>query len=212
MIRLSIDTTAAQCAVGLSRRGGDPVVIAEEIGRGHAEKLAPMAQAVLAQAGIAAEALDEIRVAVGPGGFAGARVGIAFARGLALASGAPARGVNTLDAFAVQAGDQTRLACLHGAKRGEILWRGWRAGEALGPMARLTVEDAADAVRAALGEGEIALAGSGAALIEGAGFADTGVRTIDVARLADMPEALLGPASPVYARPPDAKLPGGVSV
>jgi tRNA threonylcarbamoyl adenosine modification protein YeaZ len=45
-------------------------------------------------------AIDRIAVTTGPGSFTGLRVGIAAARGIALASGKPAIGLTTLAAFA----------------------------------------------------------------------------------------------------------------
>src|SRR5262249_12447118 len=50
-------------------------------------------------AGIAFSDLRRIAVVVGPGSFTGVRVGVAFARGLALAMDIPAAGVSSLEAL-----------------------------------------------------------------------------------------------------------------
>jgi tRNA threonylcarbamoyl adenosine modification protein YeaZ len=68
--------------------------------RGHAEALMPLIARVLDHAGLDFAALDRIAVTIGPGSFTGLRVGIAAARGIALASGKRAVGLSTLAAFA----------------------------------------------------------------------------------------------------------------
>jgi tRNA threonylcarbamoyladenosine biosynthesis protein TsaB len=59
-----------------------------------------MVQELAGEAGIALTALDLIGVTRGPGSFTGLRTGIAAARGFAIASGAPAVGVSSLQAVA----------------------------------------------------------------------------------------------------------------
>ena len=68
--------------------------------RGHAEALMPLIARVMERAGLDFAALDRIAVTTGPGSFTGLRVGIAAARGIALAAGKPAVGLTTLAAFA----------------------------------------------------------------------------------------------------------------
>ena len=68
--------------------------------RGHAEALMPLIARVMERAGLDFAALDRIAVTTGPGSFTGLRVGIAAARGIALAAGKPAIGLTTLAAFA----------------------------------------------------------------------------------------------------------------
>ena len=68
--------------------------------RGHAEALMPLIARVIDRAGLEFAALDRIAVTIGPGSFTGLRVGIAAARGIALAAGKPAVGLSTLAAYA----------------------------------------------------------------------------------------------------------------
>jgi len=97
---LAFDTALGACSAAV---WADGLVLArafEPRSRGHAEALLPMIEAVLAEAGLRLDALDRLAVTVGPGSFAGTRVGLAAARGLALATGLPLVGVTTLEAVA----------------------------------------------------------------------------------------------------------------
>src|ERR1700744_2624959 len=103
MIVLGLDTCLNACSVAVL--DGERVVASarEGMARGHQERLAPMARDVMAKAGIGFPALDRIAATVGPGSFTGLRVGVAFAKGLALALDRPTAGVGTLEALAQQA-------------------------------------------------------------------------------------------------------------
>lgn len=68
--------------------------------RGHAAQLAPMAEAVLAEAGVAARDLDAVAATIGPGSFTGLRAALALAHGIAAAIGRPVIGVTVPEAFA----------------------------------------------------------------------------------------------------------------
>src|ERR1700720_4810464 len=68
--------------------------------RGHAEALMPLIAAVMSAANVEFAEIDRIAVTVGPGSFTGLRVGVAAARGIALAAGKPAVGLTTLAALA----------------------------------------------------------------------------------------------------------------
>lgn len=90
--------------------------------RGQAERLLPMCQEVCAEAGLTFDDLDAIAVTRGPGTFTGVRIGLAAAKGLALALDIPLIGVTTLEVVARNAaGDvcESRIAIAHDARRSE---------------------------------------------------------------------------------------------
>lgn len=97
MIVLAFDTSAGHCAAAL-RNGAATITRVEEMTRGQAERLMPLLEEVLAEAGIAWRDLDALGVCTGPGNFTGIRISVAAARGLALSLGIPAVGVSALEA------------------------------------------------------------------------------------------------------------------
>lgn len=215
---LALDTTNAWCIAALRRPGHDDLVRAERIGRGHAERLAPMVAELLADAGLLPPDLSKIGVATGPGSFAGTRVGCAFARGLALATGAEAAGVSNLAVIARMADPvlQARIAVVHDAKRGELVVQLFDRGQAAGGPERLSTQAATDWLRSRAGTG-VRQVGSGApilrAALERTDWPDDVFSEgpdLDPRVLLDLADASTAPPSPFYARPPDAKLPGGV--
>ncbi len=97
---LAFDTSAAHCAAALLRGSEIVVTRAEAMSRGQAERLMPLLEEVLAEAGLGWKTLDAIGVGVGPGNFTGIRISVSAARGLALGLGVPAVGVSGFDALA----------------------------------------------------------------------------------------------------------------
>ncbi|HVY47083.1 MAG TPA: tRNA (adenosine(37)-N6)-threonylcarbamoyltransferase complex dimerization subunit type 1 TsaB, partial [Minicystis sp.] len=69
----------------------------------HAERVFEAIDAALAAAGLDRSALDAIACDVGPGSFTGVRVGLASAKGIAMALGLPLVGVGSLEAIADEA-------------------------------------------------------------------------------------------------------------
>ena len=102
---LALDSATAACSVAAWIDGKVMAVERANLPRGQAEALLPMVERVRAAVGIPFEAFDRCAVTVGPGHFTGLRVGLAAARGLALAAGRPLIGITTLAAIAAAVPD-----------------------------------------------------------------------------------------------------------
>lgn len=234
---LAVDTALAACSAALVR--GDRVIAArhETIGRGHAERLMPMTEEVMAEAraaGVDYADIDAVAVTVGPGAFTGLRIGLSAARALALALGRPVVPVTTFAAVAAESLSAAPLppgsvfAVLHDARRGELYVEILRfAGLDAAGLARIGTVGSPRAlplaaVMAALDTDIVAALGSGVPLLRDALLA-RGIAPREavlypdarwIARLAARRLAAGGPlepARPLYLRAPDAKLPGGIS-
>ncbi len=198
MLLLAIDTAGPACAVALLRgEDGTAEILArssEAIGNGHAERLMPMIEAALAEAGVAFADLDRIAVTTGPGSFTGVRVGVAAARGLALALDIPAVGIGSLDALAfpeVRGRDSGTVVAALDAKRGEI----YALAKDIGSGTTLFEAMAAPAdVLAAKLEGArppLILAGAGAPIVAAAFAGDD----VEIAATPDSPTSPTSDAS-----------------
>ncbi len=193
--------------------------------RGQAEALMPMITELMAEAGWRFHDLDAIAVARGPGSFTGVRTGLAAARGLALASGAPVRAVSTLDALAQSACAAPRdggaleapVLCALASRRQEVFVQLFDpAGAALAepralvPAAVCGYLDLHDVRAAAVGVvgsagGSVlqALAADGRAAhpLAGPDVPDAGWIAYAAAL---MPDAATGTDAPLYLRPASA--------
>jgi tRNA threonylcarbamoyladenosine biosynthesis protein TsaB len=101
MLVLGINTVADACEAALVRDGVVVAELGEPMKQGHDARLAPVIAQLMREGGAAFPDLDRIAVVVGPGSFTGVRVGVAFARGLSVASGrpTPSVGVTSLEAL-----------------------------------------------------------------------------------------------------------------
>jgi len=103
-------TEVATCALV-----GDGEVLGERVST--AKTLLADIDALLRQAGAHAGDVEAMAVGTGPGSFTGTRIGLAVARGLALALDVQAAGVSTLDALAAGAPGAVPVI---DARRGEV--------------------------------------------------------------------------------------------
>jgi tRNA threonylcarbamoyl adenosine modification protein YeaZ len=214
---LAIDTALEACSVALLdvMQPDRAVHESQPMTRGHAEALMPMIARVLDRAGFDAREIDRVAVTVGPGSFTGLRVGIAAARGLALAAGKPAIGLTTLAAYAaplIAANDAVPVVCAVDARHDHVYLQVFGAGGLTLLKPRLTT--VADAVHASLG-GPPRVVGTGAELLARAWPRDEKPPVlVDDKRAPDIAwVARLGAAAadtgvapkPLYLRAPDAQ-------
>lgn len=203
MRTLAIDCATEACSVALF---DDGTLVAHDhrvLGRGHAEHLVPMIGA-LPDRGKA----GRILVSRGPGSFTGVRIGIATARALGIAWRAPVFGYPTLALVAAvarrDAGPSPVSVAMTGG-HGEWFVADFGADgmperEAL---SRMPAEAAAAAAH------DLAAGSQASALVGLRGFGSALSITPDVRYAMNLPPALLtADCSPIYGRPPDARLPG----
>lgn len=194
MIVLALDTTGPDCSVCLSDDTEILAYASERIGRGHAERLAPMVADILAESGLRPEAVDRVAVCTGPGSFTGLRVALSLAKGFALPRRLPVLGIDALRIEAVRLGRDT-VVSFRDVKRGQVFAAAYQRGRPLAEPRAMTLDEA-----------EHLAADHGVAL--------SPAETADISTLAKLAVTLDPadyPATPLYARAPDAKLPGGVT-
>lgn len=226
VIVLALDAALAACSAAVWADGRVIAQRFEAMARGQSEALIPMLRGTMAAAGIAFADLDALAATVGPGAYTGVRIGLAAARGMALAGGLPLLGVTTFDAVAravrdAEGLDGSNLAVALETKRADIYVQCFTCDLALlGEPAVLAPEEVL------LPDGPVAVAGDAAdRLIAGLGDGAR-VRRVGNARL-DQPDAAIvariaceriaadpgalnqPPPRPLYLRPPSVTLAPG---
>jgi tRNA threonylcarbamoyl adenosine modification protein YeaZ len=198
MIILGLDTTGSQCSVSLVDEARVLAHICRDIGRGHAEVLAGMVEEALTKAAVTPADIDRIAVCTGPGNFTGLRVALSFAKGFALPRNLPVIGIDAL-ALTASRLDPTasqKIAVQQDVRRGEYFYAFYEKGKVQFPPRAMTKE--------AL---ELRAAEKGVDKIH-----ETEIDTRILAWLSIDYDPADYPAEPLYARAPDAKLPGGKSL
>jgi tRNA threonylcarbamoyladenosine biosynthesis protein TsaB len=214
---LAIDTALEACAAAVldTSRKGALTSRSLPMMRGHAEALMPLIAAVMSAANTEFFDLDRIAVTVGPGSFTGLRVGVAAARGIALAAGKPAVGLTTLAALAApffDADETKALLAVIDARHDQVYMQLFGSGGRTLIAPRLA--PVRDAIRAAMAS-PTRIVGNAAKLVESA-WPDNERRPLQVAavRAPDIGwVARLGAASadvsaavkPLYLRDADAQ-------
>lgn len=220
---LALDTSA-DIAVAVVDDAGRPLAerrAAEQ--RRHAELLAPLVVAALADAGLDRRALTGVVAGTGPAPFTGLRAGLVTARSLAFALGVPVHGVCSLDALAAQAyaagvpGD-AEVVVVTDARRREVYTARYRAAGARAPGSSGAPDDVETVGAPAVLHPEDLAGELGDAVVVGPGLvayadrlgapATADVAGVDAAVLARLALARLErgaalPTEPLYLRRPD---------
>lgn len=217
---LAMDTATSACSVALWQDGDIVARRSETMPRGQSEALLPMAAETLNGAGWGMAGLDLLAATVGPGAFTGIRIGLAAARGLALATGLPLVGITTTEAIAhgVDSGDRPLLVALD-SKRADIFFEVFASGGgSLGIPRAAALGDLAGLVAA---QGPLAVIGDAAepalTALREAGLQADAIDAPGVPGAAAVADIAAGrwrpgddhpaPPSPLYLRPPDATAP-----
>ncbi|MBI3446637.1 MAG: tRNA (adenosine(37)-N6)-threonylcarbamoyltransferase complex dimerization subunit type 1 TsaB [Magnetospirillum sp.] len=216
MIVLAMDTSTSACSAALWADGRVLARRLTPMARGQSEALMPMVAEVMAEVGLGFADLDLLAVSVGPGAFTGLRIGLAAARGLALATGLPLAGISTPLAVAHGVAEAERqgrtLLVVMESRRDEAWVQAFDANlDPLGEVAALLPEQAA-----ALVPGMLVVTGDAAASVMALrpdAVAASAPGWPDAALVAELAAECWGrgeclPPEPLYLRPPDVTMPG----
>lgn len=160
--------------------------------------------------------IDAVAVGIGPGSFTGVRVGLATAKGLALALNVPIVGISTLEVLAAASSAADVLVAIF-AKKDELFVARYQGGrETLEPLVG-SVEELAPVLASRLGDARPTLVGSGRALLSQFGVVDPDLERPSALALAQLAWRRLrstGPSDltslvPRYVRGADVTTPAG---
>jgi len=120
---LAIDTSTKYGGVALQKDGHALAALLWRSEHNHTVELMPAVEELLARVGTASKGLTGIAVALGPGRFSALRVGMAVAKGLAIATGVPLAGIKTLEMEAYpHAGTSLPVCPLLPVGQNELAW------------------------------------------------------------------------------------------
>lgn len=144
---LALDTATEACSVALGI-GEQRFERYEELDRGHAERLLPMVDELLAETGITLASLDAIAFGRGPGAFTGVRLAASIAQGLAYGAGLGVVPVSDLAAVAQRAAALHPAArcvlAINDARMREVYWAEFRVARQVEPVGEEHVTAGAD--------------------------------------------------------------------
>ncbi len=125
---LAIDAATEACSVAWFD-GTRLLSHSEVCPREHSQRMLPLVDAVLAEAESSLEQLQGLVLGIGPGGFTGVRIGMGFGMGLAAGTELPTVGINSLEAMALQAHQESGEAQVFvaiDARMGEVYAAAYR--------------------------------------------------------------------------------------
>jgi tRNA threonylcarbamoyladenosine biosynthesis protein TsaB len=215
-MELSIEAASDDTGVALSVDGVMGLSATWVTARNHSVELLPNIDRMLSEAGRTKADVTAVFVDLGPGGYAGLRVGVSIAKALAHGLGVPIAGVGRLEIDAWGVADQAagrRIIPVHRAGRGELAWAAYRADplgwrEEVAPSIAKT-----DAASAAIAHGDVVtgdvdealavVAQSAGAIVAGAhAHRVVALAALGHQRLVDGREDHAGALVPLYLRAP----------
>jgi tRNA threonylcarbamoyladenosine biosynthesis protein TsaB len=211
---LALETSDKLCAACLIDEATGNIAASRtiDIGRGHSERMIGLIGEALGGARADYKDLTGLAACVGPGSFTGIRVSLATATGLSIALNLPVRGVTSLQALALEAGNDARgrvILALVDARRGDVYAQMFSAGGL--PMDAARQITLAQAGRLAAAPDTVSV-GSGVTALKAAhaDIAFAAIEAIHLPHVDFVAHAALNPAmtvaaKPLYLRRPDAK-------
>ncbi|MDA8290487.1 MAG: tRNA (adenosine(37)-N6)-threonylcarbamoyltransferase complex dimerization subunit type 1 TsaB [Actinomycetota bacterium] len=131
---LALETSTASVGVALADGTGVRAACTLRAERRHVETLHVAVESLLARLGESAAGIEAVAVDVGPGMLTGVRVGVAAAKGIALACGVPAVGCTSLEVLRRAAGGGHVVPVVD-LRRGEVAWLVGEPGRPGEPLA-----------------------------------------------------------------------------
>ncbi len=161
---LVFDTSSETLVTGAGRPGAMHAV--SDPGSRHAQTIIPAMEQCLALAKLPISSLELVACCIGPGSFTGLRIGLATAKGLALAGNIPWVGIPTLDVLARAAAPAKQVVLVvpvMDARKKRLYSALYRGGLRLGDYLDVSVEDLLAKLS---GEDEVCFTGPGADIME----------------------------------------------
>lgn len=118
---LAIDTSTDHACIAVGLDEGTCIIAPAGDSRRHGRGLVPSLRDLLKGAGIRPASLGAIAVGLGPGSFTGLRIGLTAAKTLAYAVGCPLVGLDSFEAIARNAPDESLRVCVvANGQRGDL--------------------------------------------------------------------------------------------
>lgn len=224
---LALETSSSIGSIALVEASADPFAAelvasaSARVSNAHGESLLPLVESVLRAARLELSAVDLLAVGVGPGSFTGTRIAVATAKGIAIASGKPLRGVDAFAALAVDSGARGPIAVAIDARKSEVFVSAVHVGDGLPRRlvepAHLRPAQAFAHLAPHLGDSFVAV-GDGAALVDELRSARRprvgrevpgafAVAALAACAHLDSPIDEVDVLEPLYVRPPDVTMP-----
>jgi len=213
----AIETSTVLGSVALFEDGHLVAEDSRRVSNAHGESLLPMVSALFERVGWRPGDIARWGVGVGPGSFTGARVAVATAKGIAIATGAELVGVTSLDSLSYGVDGEIVVGVIAGGK-GEVYVQARRGGLlVIAPSHERVAEVAARVARATEGA-RVVIVGAAALDIDWTPLGDclllradaphdlpraSSVGLLALDRAADDPDTL----EPMYVRPPEITVP-----